>query len=617
EWYDGEIPEDYWLHDVDGNRVEVWPGSYRLNLTKPEVAELVAYSIYQEHLEYEMQFDGVFIDNVFLSQSWQNEDIFGNAFPIDANEDGIADDPDTFDEAWRAGVLYELEVLRELMPHAIFSGHAMDINDPEIAAIFNGISFGFSVPEIIEGQTEFNTFWQRYSAWMTEAQSPQINMIESAVPYQIGYGYGYLPHFDMPRETWDFARDYYPYMRFGLSLTLMQDGYFAHEIGDTYHGNDWWYDELNFDLGYPLEPAEFITPSGFSPEIVYQDDFTGDALEDWSFWVDTDNGYDAAVNSEDGIARIDIASTTGQDWRVELSRHGCELVAGQTYELTFRARASDPRSITLSSQKDSPDWRNFGLYSQVQLQTTWQTHQLRFTATETTSQARIQFLVGASEGTVWIDDVSLVTTAPDLLRRDFDNGIVLLNATIAPQVIDIPVGYRRLTGTQASMAEYIVDDTPDVFTTVGDWQSVVYDTDIWVATPPYYHDWGDGSHLGINGGAQWDLNIPFADTYTITAWLPATPDATNLNSNALYEIVSDGVVVASVTLDQQTANDTWQFLAEVPLKPDAFIRLNCDASAPCLADAFHVRSASRYHNGETISQVTLQPMDGIILERIP
>lgn len=77
-WYPHPIPEDYWLRDVHGNRVEVWPGSYRLNLTKPEVAEMVAHSIYEEHLAYDMQFDGVFIDNIFFTQSWQNEDIFGN-----------------------------------------------------------------------------------------------------------------------------------------------------------------------------------------------------------------------------------------------------------------------------------------------------------------------------------------------------------------------------------------------------------------------------------------------------------------------------------------------------------------------------------------------------------
>ena len=68
--------------------------------------------------------------------------------------------------------------------------------------------------------------------------------------------------FDVRSSTLEFARTYYPYVRFGLVLTLMNDGYFAHEFGDTWHGNDWWYDELDFDLGIPLGPAERVHLAG-------------------------------------------------------------------------------------------------------------------------------------------------------------------------------------------------------------------------------------------------------------------------------------------------------------------------------------------------------------------
>lgn len=33
------LPDDYYLKDVHGQKIEVWPGVYRLNLTKPYVAE--------------------------------------------------------------------------------------------------------------------------------------------------------------------------------------------------------------------------------------------------------------------------------------------------------------------------------------------------------------------------------------------------------------------------------------------------------------------------------------------------------------------------------------------------------------------------------------------------
>ncbi len=121
------LPPDYYLKDVNGKRIEVWPGSFRLNLTKPYVAEYQARFAYDTVLATDLMADGVFFDNVMTTQSWQNHDIYGNPVQIDANEDGIADDPAAFDAAWKAGVFHEIETFRQLMPNAIVNGHSMDI----------------------------------------------------------------------------------------------------------------------------------------------------------------------------------------------------------------------------------------------------------------------------------------------------------------------------------------------------------------------------------------------------------------------------------------------------------------------------------------------------------
>lgn len=73
-------------------------------------------------------------------------------------------------------------------------------------------------------------------------------------------------------------------------------------------------------------------------------------------------------------------------------------------------------------------------------------------------------------------------------------------------------------------------------------------------------------------------------------------------------------MVASATLDQRSGGDEWHLIGEAGLEPDAFVRMTCDG-APCIADALHVRSKGRYNDGLPVSQVTLQPMDGIILAR--
>lgn len=619
-----DVPDSYWLYDVNGNRVEVWPGAYRLNMTKPQVAEFQAQMAYRLIVDSGLMFDGIFIDNVFTTQSWQDQDIFGKDFLVDADEDGQPDDPDAFDAAWRAGLLHQLRRLRELLPNAILSGHAQDINDPEIAAIFNATSIGFDLPDVIEGRIPFADAWSRYQAWQMQARPPVGTMIESAVPLQIGYGYGYLPWENIPTPTLHFARDYYPYMRFGLAFTLMHDGYFAHEIGDTWHGNDWWYDELDYDLGYPLGPAQFINVTGREiANLIVNGNFESPLGFDWELWADSSEGYAATLTGDtlDAVvgtvsARIDVTSAHGAMDRAELRQQNRELQQGVTYDVTFWAKGSEAREIVVATMRGSPPWTNYGLFKEVAIDGEWREYHLTFTANANTNNSRLQFMFGRSPGTIWIDDVRLVERPPDVMRREFENGLVLLNASREPQTITLGPGYRRLKGIQAALYEYIVDDLNAVFSAHGDAETVEIDSGEWQAAGPYYHDWGPHAHLLRNGEARWELQIPVPDTYTIAAWWPAAPDAMGWNSSVTYEILAaDGAVLASRLIDQRVNGDMWHLIGEAALTPGAAVRMSCAGSAPCLADALHIRSRARYNDGSPVTAVTLQAMDGIILAR--
>ena len=72
------------------------------------------------------------VDNVFLTQSWAKADIHNNPFFADTTGTGKADDPKEFDAKWRAGIIGELRLFRDLMPNAVMSGHAMPPADPDI-----------------------------------------------------------------------------------------------------------------------------------------------------------------------------------------------------------------------------------------------------------------------------------------------------------------------------------------------------------------------------------------------------------------------------------------------------------------------------------------------------
>jgi hypothetical protein len=621
------LSEDYYLHDAHGNRVEVWPGSYRLNLTKFYVAEYQAQYAYQRILDNNLMFDGCFFDNVMTTQSWQKHDIYGNPFHPDADEDGIPDDLAAFDAAWKAGVFYELTEFRKLMPHALVTGHSMNIYESGIDSLFNGISIGFWTAEVIEGRRSFTETFNMYNAWNTDALSPHITMIESSPPHQIAYGYDYAPWDKIPPSTLEFARTYYPYMRFGLAFTLMNNGYFAHEYGDTWHGNDWWYDELDFDLGYPLGPPESLNITNAATQnLIDNPSFEQYTSSTWNLWANSDAGCIASLSRDrntaahgSASARIDISATSGANWHIELQQRDITLIEGTEYKFTFWSKAEAPRKITVCTLKQSPDWDFYGLSKTMDIGADWRQYSTTFIANANTNESRIQFQLGAATDTIWIDDINLHPVVPTILQRRFTNGLVLLNPSEDHQTIHLGSGYRRLTGTQAPRHEYITDDADETFSASSHFTEVTYDSGEWKASGPFYHDWGPACHEARTRGAtaRWNLNIPQANTYTIKAWYPAGPDANRRSRSVLYEVVtSQNSVVASKTLNQTTAGDQWHLIAEAALTPkDApFVRLTCTESKPCIADALYVTSAARYNDGSPASEVTLQPMDGIVLE---
>ncbi len=623
-----DVPEDYFLRDTTGRKIEVWPGAYRLNLTRPEVAEYQARYAYQRMLESHLMYDGCFFDNFMMTQSWLTHDIYDRPVQLDGDGDGKPDAKDAFDRAWRAGIFRELRTWRTFMPWALTTGHSQGYPHPDIAAIFNGQGIGFYTTDVIEGKMPFHELWDYYHAWCSVTRKPAITSVESAVPDQIAYGYDYTPQRHMPRSTWDFARDYYPYMRFGLAFTLMNDGYFSHELGDTDHGQDWWYDELDFKLGDPLGPAHAVVVGQASDhELVLNGGFESELNDTWSVWCDRSAGCAATAdrdtsNPHQGTlsARITITSP-GHRGGIEFTQRSRSLVQGKAYDLKFWARADQPQEIACMTSQGSAPWHGYGLNRDVRLTPSWQPFTLTFEASRTAADARIQFLCGGERGSIWLDDVSLREHSDEVQRRDFRNGIVLLNGARHRQTVDVGDGFARIQGTQAPRHQSILDDTTGSgFATAGSWRSVALGTKEWHAIAPYYHAWNNHCHTleGGSGEARWQLDLPAPGTYTIQAWWAAAPEATGWSKQAVYEIVAAGQVVARTTCDQTASGDTWHTLAEnLKLDPaqQPFVRLRSAGSGTLVADALHLFSSERYNDGSVARQVTLEPMDGIILRR--
>ena len=629
------LPDNYYLHDVNGNKIQNWPtpGSYLLNLTNPEVATFLANEGYQYLVQNGLAYDGIFWDNVYTSISWYTTDVFGNPVQIDANNDGIPDDPATLDAAWGAGVYLEFRTFRQLAPNAYMSGHLGQVPpDPDELAVFNGDSLVFDAVNVREGTMSFPALWQTYNQWFSAGQQPAIAMVQSSPPNQIAYGYGFNPQQTMLPSVLQFAQSWYPNMRFGLALALMNDGFSTYDLGDTGGAVNWWYDEYNFPLGLPVAPYAQLG-AGSGPNLVSNGGFE-QGLTGWYLWVDNDGRAsatattDATVSAEgNNSALIAVTSAAAADWHITLEEGNFPFAAGTNYQLQFWARASVPGPISVDMEGGPPNYPNYGLYSQLTLTTNWQLYTLSFQAPTTANDGTVQFNVGLLVGTIWIDGVQLTSTPQNIYSRDYTLGKVLLNGTNAPQTIAPGSGFSRFTGTQAPRYQYIVDDASASFSSTGAWYSVTYNSGGGTAsgetvTGPYYHAWG-GTCNELDsepGNAVWNLGITQDGTYTLEVWLPAAPSAANWTQDAIYEVLANGQAIYTATLDQTTAaaGDQWHMIApslNLTAASSPALRVSNGGSGSLIADAVYVYSAALYNDGSAAPSVTLAPMDGILLQR--
>jgi len=205
--------------------------------------------------------------------------------------------------------------------------------------------------------------------------------------------------------------------------------------------------------------------------------------------------------------------------------------------------------------------------------------------------------------------------------RDFTHDQVILNGTAQETTLDLPAGFRRFLGDQAPRWQYQVDDDSTAFQPTGaNWKAASFDTGQWKSRGPFYHHWGSGCRTleGADGEARWDLAIPEDGSYRIEAWWASPAEQTQWAREALYEVVANGRVLATATLDQTKPGDRWTLVADLDLKAadKPFVRLrNGGSSGRLVADALSVASHARRNDGNPVTRVTIGPFDGLMLQR--
>lgn len=618
---------DYLLKDTTGLPIENWPGRFRLNMTRTDVAESVAEVAYNRVIADDLSYDGCFFDSYYTSQSWLVEDCWGNPIEVDADEDGFPDHPDTLDKYWRAGVFHMISAFREKMPHALVSGHIITpINDDEPLDYFNGESIFFMTSDVLEHRLDFSALEERYERWDEYGVPPNVTSIESAARDEIAYGYGFDPEDYIPASTLEFVETFYPRVRFGLGVALMYDGFFAHELGDAWHGQDWWYDELDFDLGSPLGDAEIAATAGTDstnmlPDGGFEELYIGD---NWEFSVYWPSGADATIERDieefhDGYASCKIIvwdEGSGESKRIQLRQCDKSITEDRVYTLRFWAKSEPARSMLLWSNPPSQGSGLYGLNETVELSADWTQFSIDWVAGATAEDCCIAFLFGNTTGTVWLDDAHCYSAPPYVLTREFDNGRVYLNGSPNPNTALLDSPMERLERTQAPRHQYIIDNAETGFTCGGSCTLSEYDSGTWVALPPYYHDWeSDCVTIPTGNSGSFELEIPEEDYYTLSIWWPAAPDLWMLSTDVSVRVVAGVDTLLEMTVDQSLGGDEWVEVGRIFAAPEDSARLEIEApNKAALADAVYIRSDLRFNDGSAVSDsLYLAPYDAVIL----
>jgi hypothetical protein len=113
------------------------------------------------------------------------------------------------------------------------------------------------------------------------------------------------------------------------------------------------------------------------------------------------------------------------------------LKANTQYTLAFGARSSTVRTIQVAMGSQT---------AQLTVPETWSRQIFTFTTTNAGSY-QLRFNLGRESSEVWVDGLYLFEGNADIFRRDFDHGIVVVNATPTARTVALGGTFQRIRGT--------------------------------------------------------------------------------------------------------------------------------------------------------------------------
>ena len=284
---------DWWLRDVDGNKIEIWPGTYRTNLTdyvKPD-RNGDRWPEWRAKQDYQVWFnDDVWDFSYSDLASWKPK--FRNQGLIGDYSGGKVKNDSDIHAAYRRGTVAYWNEIRRLSPNMLISANhnwylfddedkRLDLQEYKNQANGGILERVMGFEKTVESNHGWATLYKYYGWTMEYFVAPKIVI------------------FNVEGEV-----DDYQFFRYSFATCLMNDAFFDYSPSNQYlFGTVEWFDE--FDLAGKAE-TNWLGRSVSDPPTrpwqkgVYRRDFeNGTAL------VNPRGNGTVTVTVEDGYRRID------------------------------------------------------------------------------------------------------------------------------------------------------------------------------------------------------------------------------------------------------------------------------------------------------------------------
>ncbi len=251
--------------------------------------------------------------------------------------------------------------------------------------------------------------------------------------------------------------------RLGLALTLMDDGYFGTHAGVT---ADAWWDEYAVDANPNSPNFGTAVDKDNLAQIHAHKGWLGDPLGKFTRVYDSAQFAKSKNMLSNGSLEYNVNSWSGNNVSVSASNNAYEgsgamhvskmqsynrnvygavvrsealrLTAGREYTVSFMARAAEAREIRVALG---------ALNEKIPVGTNWRRYVLSFRQ-DSNQNTALNLQVGRENTNVWFDSLYVFEGSANVFRRDFENGIVLANASPLPKTIELGGTFRKIRGRQ-------------------------------------------------------------------------------------------------------------------------------------------------------------------------